>query len=85
MSALTFTVKQTTAQRVDMSPLVCHLLKDKSVAEISAIELQNGKRKIRTDELFDISGSDAQNIVIKNSFAKLELYWQRIAKWFFFW
>jgi len=43
MSALTFTARQETAQRVDMSPLVCQLLKDLSVAEIAAIELQNGK------------------------------------------
>ena len=72
MSALTFTVKQETAQRVDMSPLVCQLLKDMSVADIAAIELQNGKRKIRADELFEISGLDTQNIVINNSFAKLD-------------
>jgi len=72
MSALTFIVKQETAQRVDLSPLVCHLLKDLSVAEIAAIELQNGKRKIRVDELFEISGEDTQNILIKNSYAKLD-------------
>jgi formylmethanofuran dehydrogenase subunit C len=72
MSALTFTVKQETAQRVDMSALVCHLLKELSVNEIAAIELQNGKRKIRVDELFTISGNDSQNIVIKNSYAKLD-------------
>lgn len=72
MSALTFTAITTTEQRVDMSPLVCHLLKDLSVAEIAAIELQNGKRKIRVDELFEISGDDAQNILIKNSYAKLD-------------
>jgi formylmethanofuran dehydrogenase subunit C len=34
MSALTFTVKQATAQRVDMSPLTCQLLKGLSIAEI---------------------------------------------------
>ena len=72
MSALTFMVKQETAQRIDMSPLVCQLLKDKSIAQIAAIELQNGKRKIRADELFEITGSDTQNIIIKNSFAKLD-------------
>lgn len=72
MSALTFTVKKETAQRVDMSPLVCHLLKDLSSEDIAAIELQNGKRKIRADELFDISGDDTQNIVIKNSYGKLD-------------
>jgi len=72
MSALIFTVKQETAQRVDMSPIVCHLLKDLSLTEIAAIELQNGKRKIRVDELFTLSGDDTQNIVIKNSYAKLD-------------
>jgi len=57
---------------VDMSPLFCQLLQDKEPAEIAAIELQSGKRKIRVDELFTISGSDAQNIIIKNSFDKLD-------------
>jgi formylmethanofuran dehydrogenase subunit C len=72
MSALTFTLKLEPDQRVDMSPLVCQALADMSVAEIAALTLQNGKRKIRVDELFDIAGSDAQNIVIKNSFGKLD-------------
>ena len=72
MSALTFTVKQETAQRVDMSPLVCQRLKDMSNADIAAIELQNGKRKITVGTLFNITGTDSQNIVIKNSFAKLD-------------
>lgn len=72
MSALTFTGKQKTAQRVDMSPLSCQLLKGMSTTDIAAIELQNGKRKIRVDELFSITGSDTQTIVIKNSFAKLD-------------
>ncbi len=70
--ALTFTLKYRPDQRVDMSPLVCKLLQYKESAEIAAIELQNGKRKIRVDELFTISGSDAQDIIIKNSFAKLD-------------
>jgi len=72
MSALTFTVKQETDQRVDMSPLVCQLLQDMNVTDIAAIELQNGKRKVRVDELFELSGSDTQNILIKNSYAKLD-------------
>lgn len=72
MSALTFTLKLKPDQRVDMSPLVCQKLAAMTPAEIAAITLQNGKRKIRVDELFDISGSDAQNIVIKNSFGKLD-------------
>ncbi|MGZ8182523.1 MAG: formylmethanofuran dehydrogenase subunit C [Methylobacter sp.] len=72
MSALTFTLKHKPEQRVDMSPLVCQKLNAMSLAEIAALTLQNGKRKIRVDELFTITGSDAQNIVIKDSFNKLD-------------
>ncbi|MDP1773252.1 MAG: formylmethanofuran dehydrogenase subunit C [Methylobacter sp.] len=72
MSALTFTLKHKPDQRVDMSPLVCDKLADMPLAEIAALTLQNGKRKIRVDELFSIAGSDAQNIVIKGSFDKLD-------------
>lgn len=72
MSALIFTLKHSPDQRVDMSPLVCHLLKELTVSEIAALMLQSGKRKLRVDELFTIEGSDAQNIVIKNSVDKLD-------------
>ena len=72
MSALTFSMKKRLDQRVDMSPLVCNKLEGLVPAEIAAIELQNGKRKIRVDELFRIKGSDAQNIVIEGSFSKLD-------------
>jgi len=72
MSALTFTLKQRTDQRVDMSPLVCQKLSGMEPADIAEIELQNGKRKVRVDELFKISGSDTRQIKIKNSFGKLD-------------
>ena len=72
MSALTFTLKNRPDQRVDMSPLVCQKLAGMEPAEIAAITLQNGNRKVRVYELFKISGSDVQNIVIKNSFGKLD-------------
>lgn len=79
MSALTFTVKKRLDQRVDLSPLVCQALAELSVAEIAAIELQNGKRKIRVDELFEIAGSDAQNIVIVGSYDKLDFIGKELA------
>ena len=72
MSALTLTMQHRMDQRVDMSPLVCNKLEGLEPAEIAAIKLQNGKRKIRVDELFHIKGTDAQNIVIEGSFAKLD-------------
>ena len=37
MSALTFTLKQATAQRIDLSPLVCQNLQDLAAADIAAI------------------------------------------------
>ena len=72
MSALTLTLKYQPAQRVDMSPLTCDKLKELSLEQIAALTLQNGKSKVRVAELFDISGDDSQNIVIKNSFEKLD-------------
>lgn len=72
MSALTFTLIQAPQQRVDMSPLVCHLIAGKSKSDIAGIELQSGKRKLRVDELFSITGEDSQNIVIKNTTEKFD-------------
>jgi len=72
MSALTFTLKQQPAQRVDLSELVCQKLQNLKLAQIAAIELQVGKSRVRVDELFSISGDDTQNIVIAGSFDKLD-------------
>ncbi len=72
MSALTFTLKQPTAQRVDMSPLVCQKLQGLAVDTIAGIELQTGKRRMRVDELFYITGMNAQEIIIANSTDKLD-------------
>ncbi len=72
MSALTLTMKQRLDQRVDMSPLVCQKLEGLEPSEVGAIELQNGKRTIRVDELFKIKGSDTRNIVIEGGYGKLD-------------
>jgi len=72
MSALTFTLKQPTNQRIDMSPLVCQKLLGLSVDAIAAIELQNGKSKPRVDDLFYITGKDCQDIIIAGSTDKLD-------------
>ncbi|MDD5228148.1 MAG: formylmethanofuran dehydrogenase subunit C [Methylococcales bacterium] len=72
MSALTFTLKTRPDQRVDMSPLVCHALENLEPIEIAALKLQCGKRKVRVDELFAVSGYDTKHIMIKNSFSKLD-------------
>jgi formylmethanofuran dehydrogenase subunit C len=72
MKALILTLKNSPEQRIDMSPLVCHLLKALTIDDIAALTLQTGKRKLRVDELFTIEGSDSQQLIIKNSHDKLD-------------
>ena len=72
MSALMLTLKKRPAQRLDMSPLVCQKLQGMTPVEIGAIELYCGNRRVRTDELFRISGSDEQQLVIAGSCNKLD-------------
>ncbi len=72
MSALTFSLRHRVEQRVDMSPLVCQALAGMDPNEIGALTLQCGKMSIRVDELFSLTGSDTQNIVIRNSYRKLD-------------
>ena len=72
MSALTFLLKETPRQRVDLSPLTPDFLKGKSPVEITAIELACGNSRLRVGELFSLSGEDASRLVIKNSCGKLD-------------
>lgn len=72
MSALTFTLKTQLQQRVDCAQLTPDNLTGKSSAEIAAVELPCGNRKVRAEALFTIAGDDASNIVINNSSAKLD-------------
>jgi formylmethanofuran dehydrogenase subunit C len=72
MSALTFTLKTTPAQRIDCSALTPDKLADKSVADIAAIELQSGNATVRVDSVFDVTGDDTNDIVIQNSTDKLD-------------
>jgi formylmethanofuran dehydrogenase subunit C len=72
MSALTLTLKTSLQQRVDCSPLTPDHLAGKSTAEIAAVELHCGNRKLRVDALFDIAGDDTAEIVINNAEEKLD-------------
>lgn len=72
MSKLTLTLKQAPKLRVDLSPLTPDALAGKSRAEIAAIALTSGNRKIKLNELFEISGDNASNIVIEKSCSKLD-------------
>lgn len=72
MSALTFTLKIQATQRIDLSALTPDKLQGHSPETIAAILLPSGKRALRVDEVFDIAGDDADNIVFSNSNSKLD-------------
>jgi formylmethanofuran dehydrogenase subunit C len=72
MNALTFTLRRPPQQRVDLALLSCQRIAGLSTAEINAIELQCGKRRLRVDELFELSGSNNREIVFRNSCDKLD-------------
>lgn len=72
MSALTFECKKTLAQRVDLSPLSCHRIRGLATEEINAIELISGKNRLRVDELFNVSGNNTENVIIRNSTDKFD-------------
>lgn len=72
MSALTLTLKTVTHQRVDCSPLTPDRLAGQSANTIAATLLQCGNRKLRADVLFDISGDDPANIIIRAGNGKLD-------------
>ncbi len=67
MKPLTFTLKMVPPQRVDLSNLVPHLLKNLSVSQIAALLLPCGNQTLRVDNLFEITGSDTETLVFYNT------------------
>jgi formylmethanofuran dehydrogenase subunit C len=72
MTALTFTLKAESRQRIDVSPLTPDRLAGKPLAEIGALLLQTGNRQFRADELFAIEGQDSERLVFRGVTGKLD-------------
>lgn len=72
MSALTFTVKTALPQSVNCSTLTPDNLAGKSIAEIASIQLIAGKMPLLVRDIFDITGTDTQQLVFKNTSSKLD-------------
>lgn len=68
MSALTFTLKSGLSNPIDCRTLTPNLLAGLSIVQINEIKL--GAQKV--SDLFSVSGTDADNIVFKNSTSKLD-------------
>lgn len=56
MTALTLKLRTDSPQRVDMSPLIPRELAGRRLADIAAWELATGNRRVRVDELFELTG-----------------------------
>lgn len=72
MSALTFTLKASPRQRVDLSALAPERLRGLGNGEIGGCMLASGNHAIATGDLFAIAGDDASRIVIRGSTAQLD-------------
>lgn len=77
MSALTFSLKtklakSTLIQHINCSALTPDKLNGKSVKEIGAIKLGVGNHALQVSEVFEISGSDSQQLVFKNTSNRLD-------------
>jgi formylmethanofuran dehydrogenase subunit C len=72
MTALTFTLKKDLQHALNCSALTPSHLAHKSATEIASTLLQYGKTQLRADEVFEIAGTDTQNIHFKNATGKLD-------------
>jgi formylmethanofuran dehydrogenase subunit C len=72
VNALTLTLHAAPAQRVDASPLIPKNLLGLSKAEIGSITLITGNQRVRVDEIFKISGDNANHLIFAGETAKLD-------------
>ncbi len=72
MRTLSFTLKIATAQRIDVSPLTPKHLAGLSLAKIEAMTLVVGNRRLRVEEIFEITGDNAHHLIFRGANAKLD-------------
>ena len=72
MTPLVLTLHQRPAQRLDLSPLVPHLLAGKSANEIARIELQTTRARVTVGDAFRLRMGDAQHIRIDGACDRLD-------------
>ncbi len=72
MSALVLALRNAPAQRVDVGSLNPTALAGLSLADIAALTLSVGKRTVRVDDLFELSGDDSSDVVFRGDCSKLE-------------
>ena len=72
MSALTLTLREKPRQRIDMAPVCAQPLPDLRPGKLATLKLSYGNRRVQLDELFDITGQYANELIIRNSCSLLD-------------
>ena len=72
MKRLTLTLRQRPDQRIDLSPLVPHLLAGKTAREIERIALQTTRCRLELGEVFRVRMGDAEHILIEGGSDRLD-------------
>jgi formylmethanofuran dehydrogenase subunit C len=67
MRPLTFTVRNRPDQRLDLSPLVPHLLSGKTAVQIERVELQTTRYRVTVGDVFRVRMGDAEQIRIEGA------------------
>ncbi len=72
MKPLTFTLRATPPQRLDLSPLTPASLSGKSASEINAIELQTTRERVTVGDVFGVRMGEAAAVVIEGGGERLD-------------
>ncbi|MGH6795954.1 MAG: formylmethanofuran dehydrogenase subunit C, partial [Methylocella sp.] len=72
MKQLVLTLKQEPGQRLDLAPLVPHLLAGKLPKDIAAIELQTTRETITVGDIFKIRSGGPESIRFEGGSARLD-------------
>jgi formylmethanofuran dehydrogenase subunit C len=72
VTPLVLTLHQRPAQRLDLSPLLPHLLAGKSTDEIARIELQTTRERVTVGDAFRLRMGDAQHIRFEGACDRLD-------------
>lgn len=72
MKSLVLTLRRQPDQRLDLSPLVPHLLAGKTVAEIERITLQTTRISVDVAEIFRVRMGDPERILIEGASEKFD-------------
>jgi formylmethanofuran dehydrogenase subunit C len=72
MRPLTFTLRDRPDQRLDLSPLVPHLLARKTAAQIERLELQTTRHRLTVGDVFRVRMGDAGQIRIDGGGERLD-------------